>query len=264
MAADPGASGVVPFRFACHRCGNCCTHGEGYIWLSEGEEDRLAGALGLSPEAFVHRFVIEVPDPKDGKLRRSLRTESGRCLLLEGANHCGAYGARPEHCRSFPYWSSVLEDAAGFERARSVCPGIEPELDEGTVGAALAELAAWIAEDTSSPRENRREDSEGDSGENPSCPFPDAGTGVWVTGLEAELLGRIAPSNSQGSICPWHRDGACGAVTARPHACRAALGDGDVEGRLAKVRDLEQRHGIPTRYTAIRTRRTDRVQPGES
>lgn len=265
VGEDPGLSGVVPFRFDCHRCGNCCTHGEGYIWLGEGEEQRLAMALELSIETFVSRYVVEVPDPRDGRLRRSLRTESGRCLLLEGANHCGAYDARPDHCRKFPYWSSVLEDEAGFERARQTCPGIEPELNPIALSEARAELASVIAGD--------RAGSGSDADDRHACPFEHRGANVWVTGLEAELLsdteareglGDEGPIESGREGCPWNLDGSCLAPSARPHACRAALGDGDAERRLAEVRVIEARHGIPTRYTPIRTRRSDRVPRDES
>ncbi|MGD2019334.1 MAG: hypothetical protein PVJ89_14525, partial [Planctomycetota bacterium] len=48
---DPGLGGVVPFRFSCHRCGRCCTGGEGHVWLEEGEVEGMAAALGMTPEA---------------------------------------------------------------------------------------------------------------------------------------------------------------------------------------------------------------------
>ena len=80
---DPGLQGVVPFRFHCHRCGHCCTAGEGHVWLEEGEVERLAAHHGCTPEAFERSHVRVVPDPVDGRLRASLLERDGRCSLLE-------------------------------------------------------------------------------------------------------------------------------------------------------------------------------------
>jgi Fe-S-cluster containining protein len=124
---QPGLTGRVPFRWACRRSGRCCRVGQGYVWLGEGEEERLAGALGAAPEAFRRLHVRALLDPGTGAWRRALRErEDGRCVLLEGGNECSVYAARPEHCRRFPFWDGVLAGGAGFERAREVCPGIEP------------------------------------------------------------------------------------------------------------------------------------------
>ena len=103
--SDPGLEGVVPFRFSCHRCGHCCTGGEGYVWLEEGEVESMAAALEMSQEAFRQRHVRTVPDPREpGAVREALRErhegEGGRCTLLEGNNHCSVYSARPRHCQT--------------------------------------------------------------------------------------------------------------------------------------------------------------------
>ena len=126
---DPGLDGIVPFSFSCHRCGHCCTAGDGYVWLEPGEDEALARALGMEIEAFRRTHVRTVPDPVDGELRSSLVEEGGRCSLLQGSNHCSVYEARPDHCSRFPYWSRVLETREGFERARTVCPGIAVEVE---------------------------------------------------------------------------------------------------------------------------------------
>ena len=110
---DPGLEGVVPFQFSCHRCGHCCTGGEGYVWLAEGEAEAMAAALDMSTQAFRERHVRTAADPREpGVMREALRERSegsgGRCTLLEGQNHCSVYGSRPEHCKTFPYWPSDM------------------------------------------------------------------------------------------------------------------------------------------------------------
>ncbi|MEM8712007.1 MAG: YkgJ family cysteine cluster protein, partial [Planctomycetota bacterium] len=154
--ADPGLGAVKPFRFSCHRCGHCCTGGEGHVWLEDGEVERMAARLSISPEVFRERFVRTVPIPagasaegNDG-LREALveRSEGagGRCVLLEGHNECSVYEDRPEHCRTFPYWPSVMETEAGFERARATCPGIRVEPAPDVRREAFARLDAVYAE----------------------------------------------------------------------------------------------------------------------
>src|SRR5436190_17681638 len=110
---EQGLGGVTPFRFACHRCGNCCSGHSGFVWLSSGEIERMAASLGSTAENFARRFVRAARDPHSGELRSALKeneAEGGRCALLEGKNTCTVYEARPEHCRTFPYWPSVLAD----------------------------------------------------------------------------------------------------------------------------------------------------------
>ncbi len=122
-----GRSGERSFRFRCRRSGNCCRV-RGYVWLAPGEDQLLAQSLSLSPEAFRRRFVRTVPCPRTGVLREALTERlDGRCALLEGHNECGVYSARPEHCRRFPFWSSISNDPAAFERALELCPGLEEE-----------------------------------------------------------------------------------------------------------------------------------------
>ncbi|MCA8972485.1 MAG: YkgJ family cysteine cluster protein, partial [Planctomycetes bacterium] len=43
----------------------------------------------------------------------------------DGLGGCRIYEARPEHCRTFPYWPEILEDDAAFAEARRFCAGIE-------------------------------------------------------------------------------------------------------------------------------------------
>jgi len=120
------------------------------VWLLEGEVERMAARLGMEVEAFRRLHVRTVPDPGgSGELRETLRErqegDGGRCTLLEGRNECSVYGDRPEHCRTFPYWPSVLETDAGFERAKATCPGLRAEPSEAVRKAAFEQLEAVSA-----------------------------------------------------------------------------------------------------------------------
>lgn len=95
----------------------------------------MAAAAGMTAEAFAGRHVVRVEG------RWSLRERpDGRCSLLEGLNDCTIYRARPEQCRTFPFWPSILAGGEGLRRAAAVCPGLEildpagPKGSEGPEG----------------------------------------------------------------------------------------------------------------------------------
>lgn len=254
---DAGLDGVVPFRFHCHRCGNCCTHGAGHVWLEDGEPERLARRLGTSLDAFLARYVRTVRDPRTGAMRRSLRERDGggACTLLEGTHQCTVYSDRPRHCATFPYWPSVLEDEAGFERAREVCPGIAVQPDEATRAAAFARLAALYDEvDAFVARANPVCITRG-----VCCRFEDAGHELFATGLEADYAAdrhpEAAPPEAEGR-CPYHVSGRCTARAGRPLGCRTYFCDTRTTSVLAEahehflsgVRRIERDTGYPPAY----------------
>ncbi|TAJ11156.1 MAG: YkgJ family cysteine cluster protein [Planctomycetota bacterium] len=225
---DPGRHGVVPFTWACHRCARCCTAGSGYVWLADGEIERMAAALGMDVRAFESLHVREVADPATGARRRSLREagsgEGGRCALLVGANECAVYAARPAHCKAFPYWPSVLENEHAFETARSICPGIAVLVSEELRERAFAALRALYARLPSR--------------EPPTTCCADAMPDVLhATGLEAD----------HASACA--SDAHCRYGDARPLGCRMAhAASADAERALAELRTLERELDYPPAY----------------
>lgn len=255
MSARSGLDGVVPFTFACHRCGHCCTAGEGHVWVEEDEVARLAARLGLDEPIFRERYLRTVPDPRTGALRTSLREERGRCVLLEGTNHCGVYADRPRHCATFPFWESVRNEPAAFERARSVCPGIAVAPEAEVRETAFAELEALyldlereIAE--LAPRCEL-------SGR--CCRFEEFGHELFATGLEADYA--VAhrpdlPAPEGPGRCPYHQGGRCTNREGRALGCRTYFCDReraveleDLHARhLARLRELERRAGYPASY----------------
>jgi len=235
-AAQPGLAGVVPFRFACHRCGHCCTVGEGHVWLEPGEDERLARALGVDRASFLARCVRTVPDPHDGALRPALVERDGRCVLLEGANNCSVYEARPAHCARFPFWPRVLADPAAFERARAVCPGIAVVPSAEARERAFAALEALYAELEVVLRRSeavciRR---------GVCCRFEDAGHQLFATALEADYAAarhpEAPPPEAEGR-CPYHVAGRCTAREGRPLGCRTYFCDARTEDALQRTHE---------------------------
>src|SRR5262245_25700820 len=68
-------------NFTCHQCGNCCTGGPGYVWISDEEIDRLAEFLRLSRADTLRKYCRKV----NGKISlKEIRTREGNydCVFL--------------------------------------------------------------------------------------------------------------------------------------------------------------------------------------
>jgi Fe-S-cluster containining protein len=114
-------------RFTCQQCGNCCTGGPGYVWISVEEVSRLAALLQLTESEVVEQYCRKI----DGKLslreRRNRRGEYD-CIFLEerGAKRiCTIYVARPLQCRTWPFWSENLKSAEAWARSARRCAGMD-------------------------------------------------------------------------------------------------------------------------------------------
>ena len=247
------------------------------MWLQAGEIGRMADASGLDEAAFRRAHVRTVADPVEGPERGTPREAladraDGACSLLVGANECSVYEARPEHCRRFPYWDSVLRTPAGFERARATCPGIAVRVPAAPSEAAFARLDAWIvaleAEWSRAPA---------------ACPSSDAcvrppeeDADHFVTGLEADWLLARAPTPEHGSPggCPWRRtaDGAparCDARADKPLTCRTRASTDDPRLRddraravVEGLRTLAAELDWPVSYGTLAEQIASRPRPG--
>ncbi|MFO7850495.1 MAG: YkgJ family cysteine cluster protein [Spirochaetia bacterium] len=109
-------------RFTCRRCGACCRYEPGFVFLSKNDLQRLAAALTLEEDAFIRMYCRFVTI--DGKRRVSLQEKSNYdCIFWENGG-CRVYDARPFQCRSFPFWTNILESRKQWERQKLSCPGM--------------------------------------------------------------------------------------------------------------------------------------------
>lgn len=118
MTAKP-----LPFRFACRRSGNCCARPDGAVHVGPEDVTRIAAHLGLGEEAFRSRYVHASGD-------RLIDGLGGRCVFLEDGRHtaCRIYPARPERCRTWPFWDEH-RDPRELAAAARLCPGIAIEAE---------------------------------------------------------------------------------------------------------------------------------------
>lgn len=118
-------------RFSCTMCGNCCSGPEGYVLVSDAEAAALALRLGMSVEQFLETYTTST---SAGRSLIERKTEFGMdCIFLDrakipGKAVCGVYEDRPVQCRTWPFWPSVIKSRQTWERAKTVCPG----MDKGT------------------------------------------------------------------------------------------------------------------------------------
>ena len=105
-------------QFECSRCGHCCTGPPGVVWTTPAEVVELAAAKGLDVAAFSARYLREV----EGRLALVERT-NGDCIFWDQAAGCTVYAARPEQCRTWPFWPKHLATPEAWERTQRFCPG---------------------------------------------------------------------------------------------------------------------------------------------
>ena len=131
-------------KFTCTQCGNCCTGGPGFVWISDVEIQRLAEFLKLTTAEVLKKYCRKVGGRWSLKERK---TPEGLydCVFLTGGEAepaakgrelsadapvpvtprgCAIYSVRPLQCRTWPFWESNLAVPEAWERAASRCPGM--------------------------------------------------------------------------------------------------------------------------------------------
>jgi Fe-S-cluster containining protein len=106
-------------RFACTECGACCTGSPGYVWLEEKDIQAICEQLQISREDLLKRYCRQIGH------RFALKEHSKTydCVFLRD-NRCTIYSARPEQCRSFPWWVENLTSPQAWKEAAERCEGI--------------------------------------------------------------------------------------------------------------------------------------------
>ena len=105
-------------KFECTRCGACCTGAPGYVWVGIEEVTRLAEHRKLAIDDFGRTYLRQVGD--DLSL---IEKPNGDCIFWDAAQGCTVYTARPEQCRTWPFWPENLETPDDWARTCKVCPG---------------------------------------------------------------------------------------------------------------------------------------------
>ena len=122
-------------KFQCTQCGNCCTGGPGYVWISGVEIERFCAALNLDEKTFLKTYCRLVNGNVSLKEFKNNRGEYD-CVFLKEIDIevdgrlakkrvCTAYDVRPLQCRTWPFWDGLLASKRAWTAAKKTCPGLD-------------------------------------------------------------------------------------------------------------------------------------------
>ncbi|MFZ3046001.1 MAG: YkgJ family cysteine cluster protein [Desulfatirhabdiaceae bacterium] len=105
-------------RFACRRCGTCCTGGPGIVHITPEEIEKIAIHLNQSVQDVTTEFIHSYP-----KGLAIAENSDGGCRFYS-KNGCVIYPVRPMQCRTYPFWFPTLRSESSWENTCLECPGI--------------------------------------------------------------------------------------------------------------------------------------------
>ena len=104
--------------FKCEHCGNCCT-GKGVVFMTEREIGKISVYLHLSPFTFREQFLSIFNN------RPILKNKiNGECIFHKN-NRCSIHEAKPDQCKAWPFWSTLLKYPKNFQYAKGYCEGLK-------------------------------------------------------------------------------------------------------------------------------------------
>jgi Fe-S-cluster containining protein len=112
-----------PFTFdqsACEKCRGACCRWGGYVWVTEEDIQAMADLMNVDLEAFAEEYLRAAYGRLS--LQERLRDGEYQCALFDPfTGSCLVYQARPEQCRTFPYWEAYRENCQDL---LGICPGV--------------------------------------------------------------------------------------------------------------------------------------------
>lgn len=109
-------------NFSCRQCSYCCKGFPGVVLMSEADLERFAKWADVTCEQFILMYCRWI-ESDDGFEYLSLREKRNmECIFWNKG--CEAYEARPIQCRTYPFWTKVLEDQDTWNEESKTCPGI--------------------------------------------------------------------------------------------------------------------------------------------
>ena len=108
-------------KFECQGSSNCCvSRGNfGFVYLSSKDLKRLSKYFSISNIQFFNKYC----DRTDGYLHLKEIYNNGNCLFLKETK-CSVYKARPEACRSWPFWKENMNAKSWNKEIINFCPGV--------------------------------------------------------------------------------------------------------------------------------------------
>ena len=83
-------------RFECQRCNECCKQ-PGFVYLREGEADKMAAYLNMEVRDFIEKYC----DLEERRWLVLKKYPDEACIFLE-ENGCRIHSVKPVQCQDFP------------------------------------------------------------------------------------------------------------------------------------------------------------------
>jgi len=108
----------------CSKCsGNCCIGESGYIWVTPLEIKNISKVLNLDIDEFKKSYLNKIKYKFSIKERR-LDESNFACVFFDlDKKQCSIYEARPNQCRTFPFWDYFKEN---IDEVVKECPAVKP------------------------------------------------------------------------------------------------------------------------------------------
>ena len=115
-------------RFECQGSGNCCTSrgSYGYVYLTLKDRKRFAKYFKISTRDFTYHYCTKKNGHvllKDPTQLAMIDFPPGDCIFLEN-KRCAVYEARPEQCRTWPFWPENMNAKVWNTELAGYCPGV--------------------------------------------------------------------------------------------------------------------------------------------
>lgn len=104
------------FDFKCVGCAACC-EGDGHVYVTTKDRVRLSTFLGLAVPRFTKLYCAKT----HGEYH--LKNPERDCMFLDNGR-CSVYEARPDQCRTWPFWPENFYRGKIKKSAVSYCKGI--------------------------------------------------------------------------------------------------------------------------------------------
>lgn len=112
-------------RFKCTECGKCCTGISGFVWVTEEEIRAIAAVLDVPLDLFKRKYIRN-RDNRYALVEKKSKNGEYDCIFLNDKK-CQVYEARPNQCRTFPWWKENLTTEESWKLAAKDCEGIHDE-----------------------------------------------------------------------------------------------------------------------------------------
>ncbi|MCG8481108.1 MAG: YkgJ family cysteine cluster protein, partial [Spirochaetales bacterium] len=109
----------------------------GYVFLSEDDLARLLEFTDLTRDEFIARYAAWAPFGVEDHLSLTERDNKDCVFWTDGG--CSVYPSRPLQCRTYPFWSHIVDSEEHWMREAAECPGVDigPRHGGEDISAAL-------------------------------------------------------------------------------------------------------------------------------